>query len=231
MFKLNKLDKISRKYEEDLWNLLYFKRRKSNNVLLKLSERFGSRKSMRGNILNFNSTTNQINTRKSKLGLFAEIQETRKKLCLFYGGISKSKYRSLNKLAFAMKGNYSNNMSYLLELMLSSVIFRMNLVTTPLAGMQLILSGNVFVNKEVIKYPHFIINEGDVVEVSPLVRTDSFYHMTLKPAAIAVLSVLYHEINYALSAGVVVARPTFPEVPFTFNLNGQFFLSEYLGKY
>ncbi len=231
MFKLNKLDNISRKYEEDLWNLLYFKRKKSNNVLIKLSERFGSRKNTRSNILNFNNTTSQTSSRKAKLGLFAEIQETRKKLCLFYGGITKRKYRSLNRLAFAMKGNYSNNMGYLLEFMLSSVIFRMNFVTTPLAAVQLILSGNVFVNKEVITYPHFIINEGDVIEVSPLLLLDSFYSIKLKPAATAVLSVFYHEISYTASAGIVITRPNFSQIPFTFNVNGQFFLSEYLGKY
>lgn len=228
MFRLQKLNKVCRKYELNFWGNIS-KDSKAYGHLLALY-RDKSKKVSTNSFLQMDTAASL--SKKQRLSSFGEILSFRKKVCQFYGGLSKKKFRAMNRLAFKMQGNYALNMLTLLELKLSTVVFRMNFATSILESLSMIHSGMILVNKAVVTYPHYVVSLGDIIEVVDHEKgyRNSRYLKSLN-FGVAQPQLVYHEINYNIMAGIVISKPHFNEVPFYFNIDLDNFFSEYFGRY
>jgi ribosomal protein S4 len=94
-------------------------------------------------------------------------------------------------------------------------------VDTPLEAIILILSGAVLVNKEVIRTPNFIVDCGDVFELSEsfkkkkyknfLKRAEEFRCLPFQP--------FHLEVNFLTSSAIVIFPPVFKDLFYPFTTN------------
>lgn len=230
MFRLNKLDKLCRRYDSDLWNQCFLLGKATRLALFLGRKRIARRTSPRVNPSLLRIDVEKKVQPRRRLSAFGKLLETRKKLCFFYGGLSKRKYRSLNYKASYMKGNYNYNMLLLLESLLCSIVYRMNFAGSILESLTLVLSGGVMVNKKIIKDPYYVVEICDVIEVTPDRKERTFNFLVNQLRSRNVLVPKYCEINYSILCGSLVRVPRIKEVPFGFRFGSQFFFSEFTGK-
>lgn len=233
MFILKNLNKICKKYEQDLWGTLRLNQTASipkvaGNLLEKVNARFNRKRTRSLRI----DIPRSIIKRKRR-SLYGEILDTRKKICYYYGGLTKTEYRKLNVIADLKGGDFSENMLTLLEFRLCTLVHRMNFCNTILESIHLVLSGCVLVNKKVIKRPSYNVQVGDIVELHNLYKENRFNNLVhnLKCDKLLAISPGYLEINYTILSGIPVRKPNFNEVPYTFKFERDFFTSEFRGKY
>ena len=231
MFRLKKLDRLCRKYESDLWNQSLL-----SGKVTRLTLFFVKKKKGRRSFSYANSSFLRVDVEKRvqprrRLSAFGKTLETRKKICLFYGGLSKRRYRLLNNRAGRMEGNYNHNMLLLLESLLCSIVYRMNFALTILESMHLVLSGKILINKKVVKDPFVTIGLCDIVEVVPEAKEFVFHRLIANLECKALLLPSYCEVNYGILTGAILRTPRVKEIPFGFRVSNQFFFSEFTGKF
>jgi len=230
MFRLGKESKICRKYRVDLWNNLSVSKGSTRVLDLLVEETMNRRNKVReAAILGFEQSRSSTN--RGRLSNFGEILSLRNKLRYFYGGLSKKRYRLMNKLATTLGGDPVGNMLMLLECRLSSVVFRMHFASTMVESISLIFGGHILVNRKVVTYPHYLVHVGDVIEVSDFLKPVKYAQaLDRKLSGVGLPFVRYQEVNLNCMSGIVVAHPELEEIPFTFNVSKNFFLGEFLEK-
>lgn len=234
MFLLKSLNKVCRKYDQDLWGLLRAKRTRINRLGVSFLDRYMSRGEKRSHLAkSLRVDIPRISGRRRRRSVYGDILDTRKKLCYYYGGLTKFEYRQLNKLASNKVGDFSANMLSLLELRLATVVYRMNFASTILESIDLILSGYILVNKEVVKSPSKRVYVGDIVEVHYLKKKLKYDKVvySLLTDQLLVLVPKHLEVNYLIMCGTVIREPLFSDIHFPFKVQSDFFLFEYKGKF
>lgn len=232
MFILKKLNKICKKYDEDLWGLLRLKTKQSNRITESFLKKINDR-SNRSTSNSLRIDVPRLVSKRRRRSLYGEILDTRKKICYFYGGLTKTEYRNLNKVASNSYGDFSLIMLRLLELRLATVVYRMNFGKTILESIHLVLGGYILVNKEVIKLPSFTLKKGDVVELHDSKKESRHNEIisNLSKDNVLLLFPAYLEVDFLTMVGIVLRDPKPLEVPFTFRFDINFFSSEFKGKF
>jgi ribosomal protein S4 len=90
---------------------------------------------------------------------------TLKRFKLFHGGLSKSKIKSLAKIALKNKCNFSSLFLKFFEFRLDTVLFRSKFAFSVRNARQLILHGKILVNNRVIKTKSYVLKPGDIITI------------------------------------------------------------------
>jgi small subunit ribosomal protein S4 len=228
MFVLKNKNIVCRHYQLDLWGHVLLSKKK--NRLLRVFLRYRREKRVWYPNLGLRLDIPRRLKRYRRQKLFGKRLDIRKKLCLFYGGLRKTYYRKLNKISDISTFPYGT--LSLLELRLSSLVFRAHFAGTILESIQFVQRGWVMVNKKVIKRPSFIVKKGDIVELIPFKKSDGYYQFLEKCSSkhLLVCQYPYLEINYRVGSVYIINVPKAGEVPLSFKVPSGFTLSEYRGK-
>ena len=104
---------------------------------------------------------------QKKTGEYFQQLKERKKLSLFYGGLSRKQLVNFfNKVQFK-KGYFSKNLFSLLERRLDVVLYRSGITKTVSQARQLIKHKKILVNENLVSVPSFLIDSGDFISIKP----------------------------------------------------------------
>jgi small subunit ribosomal protein S4 len=106
--------------------------------------------------------------RRSDYGL--QLDE-KQKLSFIYN-IRERQLRTYYRRATRMPGRTGGNLLALLEARLDNVVYRAGFVATIWAARQWVNHGHILVNDEVVNLPSYEVRPGDVITVSPKMRTN-----------------------------------------------------------
>lgn len=147
-----------------------------------------------------------------------------KKISFFCGGFRKKKLKSMLRIAKTVNGIFMDNFFSLLELRLVNIVYRMNICNTILECMQLIYSGYILVNKEVIKNINYSVQVGQCVEVINYKREALYLHckQMQQHKEILVYNPCYLHMNYELLLCIVITIPIATYIKYPFKVQKQF---------
>jgi len=214
-----------RKYRTDLWGLLSTKTYLNGPLrslisLLDYTNARGNYKQLR--LTGFIGTSG-----------FKAILETRNKLRLYYGGLTKKEYLNLYKAAYKMTGNLTGNLISVFEFQLYVVVYRMNFAPSLRIAAIRVKMGFYSVNRQVVTNPKVVVTEGSVVEV--VICHHPFICSEIRNAILTKKIFApfprYFEVNFATLQGILLFKPTLAEVPFPFYVNPSFFIAESLQRF
>ena len=110
----------------------------------------------------------QHGQRKSrKLSDYGTQLHAKQKLKGYYGNINEHQFRRYYEEAARRTGDTGEHMIGLLERRLDAVVFRAKFVPTPFAARQLVSHGHVTVNGKRVNIASYLVEEGDVVALTP----------------------------------------------------------------
>ncbi|BCX18560.1 MAG: hypothetical protein KatS3mg117_2242 [Geminicoccaceae bacterium] len=95
----------------------------------------------------------------------------KQKLKGYYGDVGERQFRRMYELATRMRGDTAENLIGLLERRLDMVCYRVNFVPTVFAARQLVNHGHVKVNGKRVNIPSYLVEEGDVIELTDRAKT------------------------------------------------------------
>ncbi|HHF09202.1 MAG TPA: 30S ribosomal protein S4 [Candidatus Atribacteria bacterium] len=95
------------------------------------------------------------------------IQLREKQKVRFIYGISENQFKNYFSRASKMPGVTGENLLSLLERRLDNVVFRMGLVSSRAEARQMVLHGHFLVNGKKVNIPSYLVDKGDIIEVSP----------------------------------------------------------------
>ena len=228
MFILKNKNLVCRHYQSDLWGHVLLNQKLTR--LLRLFLRYRREKRTWYPNLGLRLDVPRRLKRYKRQSIFGKRLETRKKICFFYGGLRKTSYRKLNRISNTPNFPYST--LCLLELRLSSLVYRANFADTILESIQFVQRGLISVNKKIIKRPSFITQKGDIVELVPFAKKDFVQKFLTKLSRrhILVGQYPYLEINYHIGALYIKEIPKPGEVPLSFKVSSGFTVPEYKEK-
>jgi small subunit ribosomal protein S4 len=108
----------------------------------------------------------QHGQKRRKLSGFATQLMAKQKLKGYYGDVGERQFRRMYELASRMRGDTAENLIGLLERRLDMVCYRLNFVPTIFAARQLVNHGHVKVNGKRVNIPSYLVEEGDVIELT-----------------------------------------------------------------
>lgn len=103
---------------------------------------------------------------QKKTGEFFQQLKERKKLSFFYGDLTKKQLVNIFNKVKNSKGSFSKNVFSQLERRLDVLLYRSGLTRTISEARQLIKHEKIFVNKKIMNIPSFLLNPGDVIEIT-----------------------------------------------------------------
>lgn len=170
--------------------------------------------------------------RRKRLSLFGKILYNRRKICLFYGNMTRKTYKKICEKALQKGGNFGQNMVEILESRLETLVHRMHFTSNILESKNLIRQGAFLVNKEVIKNPGFLVKVGDIVEVVESSKKDVLnrinYRALVQEMYVGVLKNC--EVNYRALVGYKIKDLDLQEVIYPFVISKNFFVEEYFSR-
>jgi len=113
----------------------------------------------------------QHGQKRRKLSGFATQLMAKQKLKGYYGDVGERQFRRMYELASRMRGDTAENLIGLLERRLDMVCYRLNFVPTIFAARQLVNHGHVKVNGKRVNIPSYLVEEGDVIELTERAKT------------------------------------------------------------
>lgn len=113
----------------------------------------------------------QHGQKRRKLSNFAIQLMAKQKLKGYYGDVGERQFRRMYELATRMRGDTAENLIGLLERRLDMVCYRVNFVPTIFAARQLVNHGHVKVNGKRVNIPSYLVEEGDVIELTDRAKT------------------------------------------------------------
>jgi ribosomal protein S4 len=140
---------------------------------------------------------------------------TKQRLKSYYGRLSNKQLKRLCKKAAEVNRNKSKNINkengllILLEKRLEVIIFRAHFAASVQSARQLITHGNILVNGKKVFNGNIIINEGDLIEVSPNVNNivkQNVFKSRLWPMYASHLEVNYKTLNIFLIDEIYTKR-------------------------
>lgn len=155
-----------------------------------------------------------------------------KKFRLFYGGLSKSYVKKQIKFLLkknVTKKNFKNwNLLFLerFETRLDNILYKAKFSSSLRNARQLILHGKVFVNKNSVRIPSYIVKQCDLISIDP-----KYYFLiekNLKNVSLWTIPPKYLTINYqTLEIIVGNTQHLNPAVNFPFHLNLEQIIASY----
>jgi small subunit ribosomal protein S4 len=108
--------------------------------------------------------------RAKKLSDYGVQLQAKQKLKGYYGNITERQFRKYYQEASRRPGDTGENMIGLLERRLDAVVFRAKFAISPFAARQLVSHGHVRVNGKRVTIASYLVNEGNLVELSAKAR-------------------------------------------------------------
>lgn len=151
---------------------------------------------------------------------------------LFYGNLSKKFVKKQIKHLFSQKKNRNKNFKLLFlklfEQRLDTILYRSKFCFSLRNARQLIVHKKVFVNKNLIKTPSYILKTGDLININP-----NYYKLienNLRQAQIWPIPPKYLSINYKTIEIIFNGNLEYTNTStnFMFHLNLEKILSNYL---
>ena len=150
--------------------------------------------------------------RRRRLSDFGLQLQAKQKLRGYYGELSEKQFRNIYHEAVRRRGDTSENMIALLEHRLGAVVYRMKFAPTVFAARQLINHGHVRVNGKRVKVHGYQVREGDVVDVSDVMKANALVLAAVESGEREVPD--YMEVDTKAIKGTFLRTPTFAEVPY-----------------
>ena len=125
MFRLKSINRVCKKYNVDLWHSILFSTKLTNLNLLLVQNKYKKKNRYQNKSASLRIDTVKHTSSRKRLSAYGQFLEIRKKICYIQGGMNKRTYRHLNHLALRMKGDFSENMLYLLESRLAMLVYRL----------------------------------------------------------------------------------------------------------
>ncbi len=113
----------------------------------------------------------QHGQKRRKLSNYALQLMAKQKLKGYYGDVGERQFRRFYEMAERMRGDTAENLIGLLERRLDMVCYRLNFVPTIFAARQLVNHGHVRVNGKRVNIPSYLVEEGDVIELTERAKT------------------------------------------------------------
>jgi ribosomal protein S4 len=104
---------------------------------------------------------------KKKTSDFKLQLKERKKLSIFYGGLSKKDLHKILKESESYRGNSAKNILSLLEKRLDVALYRSHVTKNIVSARQLITHKKILVNNKYITTPSYTLNPGDIISITP----------------------------------------------------------------
>lgn len=162
---------------------------------------------------------------------FKKTLNTSRSFRLFYGNLSKKFVKKKIKYLFTKKKKNNNfNLLFLklFEQRLDTILYRSKFCISLRNARQLIVHEKVFVNKQIIKTPSYVLKPGDLISINP--KYYKLIENNLKQTQIWPIPPKYLSINYKtieiLFNGTI--ESTNFSTNFMFHLNIEKILSNYL---
>jgi small subunit ribosomal protein S4 len=95
----------------------------------------------------------------------------KQKLKGYYGNIGEKQFRRYYAEAVRLRGDTGQNLIGLLERRLDAVIYRAGLVPTVFSARQIVNHKHVKVNGKIVNIPSYMVQDGDVVELTEKGKT------------------------------------------------------------
>jgi small subunit ribosomal protein S4 len=106
--------------------------------------------------------------RQKKLSEYGKQLKEKQKVKEMYGMLEKQ-FRRFFKIAIKQQGATGANFLSLLERRLDNVLYRLKMSVTRRQARQVIVHGHVMVNGTRVYTPSFLVNQGDVIALEPIV--------------------------------------------------------------
>jgi small subunit ribosomal protein S4 len=135
----------------------------------------------------------------------------------FHYNISEKQFKNIFKLAAKKKGDTGENFISLLESRLDSVVYRSNIAPTIFAAKQLISHKHIMVNGKIVNISSYKLQIGDVVSVRDRSKKINLIVESLDKLERDVPE--YLRLDKEDSSVEVVAKATFADVPYAFEVN------------
>lgn len=147
-----------------------------------------------------------------KLSNFAIQLRAKQLVSALYGQLKLQQVTQLLKQSQKYKGKLTHIFFSLLEKRLDSCLVQLKFAPTFGAARQMITHQKVFVNRNIVKSPGFLLKPGDSIQFSPDIKTAVFEHVQ-KSATHAethklfIYKSLHFEVNYKLLEAIYLFSP------------------------
>jgi small subunit ribosomal protein S4 len=151
------------------------------------------------------------------------------KLRHFYGDIKFKYLKSLFKKAVKNTAHQrvDDNLIYLLESRLSSVVYRAKFASSPSAARQLVSHKHILVNGKTVNISSYLVRVGDVIEMHESMRNNKGILESIASKERVVPNHMTLETNFKVK---IVSQCSVSTVPWKFPINFQS-ISEFMYKY
>lgn len=161
---------------------------------------------------------------------FKNVLNTSRNFRLFYGSLSKKFLKKKIKQLFSQKKNNNLNLLFLklFEQRLDTILYRSKFCISLRNARQLIVHEKVFVNKQLIKTPSYMLKPGDLISINP--KYSKLIENNIKQTQIWPIPPKYLSINYKtleILFNKTIENTNF-STNFMFHLNIEKLLSNYL---
>lgn len=210
MFKVSNKFRICRRFNEDLWG--EFRTKQSLNLtFIQFIRQYKERRSPPS--LFARSTVIRRWRRRS---LYGDLLNFRRKMSVFYGGLRVSEVKWNTAQEQILHVLFRNMSSF--ESRLSTVLYRSHFCSSVLESLVFILSGNVLVNKCIVRKTDHVVLAGDIFELVESVkfRQHCKFMVATSTDKIVVYQPRYLEVNHLTMSGILLYNPSYKEVHLPF---------------
>jgi ribosomal protein S4 len=213
MFCLSGKYRVCRSFNADLWGALRSKRA-LNRTFTRFVKQYKQRRSPPSPFARA-----LVTRRFKRRSLYGQVLHFRKKLTTFYGGVKlvaprwRTSQEQLLHFLFRTVSSFESR--------LTTLVYRSNFSLSILESLHLVLSGNVLVNKKVIRNTNYSLNPGDVFELVDSAKQEKRYDLRLKAKErrLVLLQPAYLEVNYSVMSAILLYKPFYKEVYFPFRIS------------
>ena len=125
--------------------------------------------------LGYSGESKRVNSNsRRKLSEYG-MQQREKQKAKFIYGVSEKQFRSYYEKATKMKGQTGENLIILCERRLDNIAFRAGLARTRREARQVVSHGHLLVNGKKVDIPSYLVDEGDIIEVSEKSRSKELF--------------------------------------------------------
>ena len=240
----NNHSRVCKRFNTDFWGhaalskkksktlMFFFKLYNSNyqyKYLLK-NRKFFIKKSFYNPIKSTNLDFIKINKNTQKIKVKHYLN--RLKLKKFYGGLKEKQFRNIFNKMQTNSHLIGSSFFLLLESRLDIILFRLNIFNSIFSARQYINHKHVYINGKVIQKHGHRLNIGDIIDFNILINNKiNFYYLLknkLKIHNILANYPSYLEVNYKLNRAILINLPKKENVPYTFEININSTLYNYL---
>ncbi len=162
-----------------------------------------------------NYAPGQHGQKKSRLSDYGVQLREKQKLRRIYG-ILESQFRNIYSSADKQRGVTGENLLQLLESRLDNVTYQMGFGSSRSEARQIVRHNSIIVNGKRVNIPSFIVNPGDVIEVTEKAKS----HLRIKSSLDAAERRTFPqwiEVDVKAMKGVFKSRPERSDLPTTIN--------------